>query len=330
MKREVPVEQAVGLTLAHDLTQIIPGTFKGRIFAKGHVIREEDIPLLLDIGKRFIYVIDIEAEEMHENDAAVTMAQALAGIGIGCSDVHEGKVVLKALQDGMLWIDAAKVLNINQIEGISLTTRSPWMHVKAGSSVAGVRPIPLVIARDKVMDVVRIAHEDAAERPVVDILPYQVRQAAIVTTGSEILSGRIEDKFGPTLREKLALFGVEVSSQTFPGDELTAIVAAIEAACSDGAQMVCVTGGMSVDPDDRSPAAIRRAATEVVTYGTPMLPGSMLMLAYRDQVPIFGLPGAVIYDPRTSFDVLLPRVLAGCQVNRMDIARLGVGGWLNA
>jgi Probable molybdopterin binding domain len=330
MKREVPVEQAVGMTLAHDLTRIVPGEFKGRVFAKGHVIREEDISTLLDIGKRFIYVLELEPGEMHENEAAVAMAQALGGDGIAYTEVHEGKVVLKAARDGMLWIDENRVLQMNQIEGISVTTRSPWMHVQIGTSVAGVRPIPLVIEREKVMDVVRIAQETDTDRRAIAVLPYQLRKAALVTTGSEIQSGRIEDKFGPTLREKLSLYGVEVVMQEFPGDEFPDIVAAIEAACSTGAEMVCVTGGMSVDPDDRSPAAIRHIATEVVTYGTPMLPGSMLMLAYRGTVPIFGLPGAVIYDSRTSFDVLLPRVLAGWKVSRLDIARLGVGGWLNA
>lgn len=330
MKREVPVEEAVGLTLAHDLTKIVPGEFKGRAFAKGHVIRTEDIPLLLDIGKRFIYVIELETDEMHENEAAIRMAHALGGDGIVYSDVHEGKVVLKAASDGMLWIDVGRVNEINEIDGISLTTRSPFIHVQAGTSVAGVRPIPLVIERDKVEEAVRIAQEGPTSQRTVEILPYVVQKAAIVTTGSEILSGRIQDKFGPTLREKLSLYGVEVVSQAFPGDEFADIVIAIADACSNGAQMVCVTGGMSVDPDDRSPAAIRQAASEVVTYGTPMLPGSMLMLAYRGLIPIFGLPGAVIYDARTSFDVLLPRVLSGRRVTSTEIARLGVGGWLNA
>ncbi|WDL95468.1 molybdopterin-binding protein [Alicyclobacillus sp. ALC3] len=325
--REVPVEQAVGLTLAHDMTRIVPGEFKGRAFAKGHVVTEADIPLLLDIGKRHIYILEIDDGELHENDGAVRMANAVAGPGVSQSDVHEGKVILKARADGMLWVDESRLFEMNRIADISIATRRPNSHVTAGTSVAGVRPIPLVVARDKVETVERIGQ--SAEQPVIDVIPYQAHKVALVTTGSEIQSGRIEDKAGPVLREKFAKFGAEVVSQSFPGDDLPDVVAAIGDACAGGATLVCVTGGMSVDPDDRSPAAIRSAATEVVTYGTPMLPGSMLMLAYKQDTAVFGLPGAVIYDRVTSFDLLLPRVLAGVRWTPDDIARYGAGGWLN-
>lgn len=330
--REVPVEQAIGMTLAHDMTRIVPGAFKGRAFAKGHVVSAEDIPLLLDIGKRHIYVLEIEPDELHENDGATRMARAVAGRGLSFSDVHEGKVVLKAKHAGVLYVDTDRLFEMNRIDDISISTRRPDSPVTETLSVAGVRPIPLVVAKDKVEAVERIAAAPSASalhRAVIDVLPYQPHRVALVTTGSEIASGRITDKAGPALREKFGVFGIEVVSQAFPGDDLPDIVSAIEAACADGATIVCVTGGMSVDPDDRSPAAIRQAAMEVVTYGTPMLPGSMLMLAYRGPIAIFGLPGAVIYDKVTSFDLLLPRALAGLRWRKDDIARLGAGGWLN-
>ncbi|MCL6592472.1 MAG: molybdopterin-binding protein [Alicyclobacillus sp.] len=324
--REVPVEQAVGMTLAHDLTRIVPGQFKGRAFAKGHVVRAEDIPLLLDIGKRHIYVLELAEHELHEDEAAQRMAHALGGSGVVYTAPHEGKVVLKAAHRGVLRVDAERVFAINRIEGLSLATRTPWSHAEEGQSLAGIRPIPLVIEAAKVEQAVAIAQ---AGGPVVEVLPYRMTQAALVTTGSEIQSGRIADKSGPVLREKLARYGVTVVRQDFPGDDLEEIVAAIRAALADGVPLVLVTGGMSVDPDDRSPGAIRTAADEVVTYGTPMLPGSMLMLAYAGAAAIFGLPGAVLHDPVTSFDILLPRVLAGVRLTRDDIARLGAGGWLN-
>jgi molybdenum cofactor synthesis domain-containing protein len=326
MKREVPVEQAIGMTLAHDLTRIVPGEFKGRVFKKGHVIQPEDIPVLLDIGKRYIYVLELEEGEMHENDAAVAMSRAVAGPGLTFSEVHEGKVVLKAAHPGVLVVDEERVFEINRIDGISFTTRRPWTHAAEGMSVAGIRPIPLVIEREKVERVTAIA----AGEPVIQVAPYIINRAVLVTTGSEIQTGRIQDKAGPVLREKLAKYGVTVERQVFPGDEPEQITAEIQKACDEGIRLVLVTGGMSVDPDDRSPGSIRRAADEVVTYGTPMQPGSMLMLAYRGDAVIFGLPGAVIHDPVTSFDVLLPRALAGIKLTRDDIARLGVGGWLNA
>ncbi|WAH41657.1 molybdopterin-binding protein [Alicyclobacillus fastidiosus] len=328
-RREVRVEDAVGLQLAHDMTRIVPGVFKGRQFRRGHVVREEDIPMLLDMGKRHIYVLELEAGELHEDDAAQQMAKALAGPGLVHSDVEEGKVVLRAKHDGMLWIDARRVVTMNSIEHISISTRRPYMHVREGQSVASVRPIPLVIGEDKIRAVELIAEETWGGRSIIDVLPYRDQQVHIVTTGSEIQSGRVQDKSGPVLREKFAEFGIEVKAQQFVGDEQEDITSAIATACDEGATLVCVTGGMSVDPDDRSPAAIRSAATEVVSHGTPVIPGSMLMLAYRERTAIFGLPGAVIHDARTSFDVLLPRILAGARVRKRDIAMLAIGGWLN-
>lgn len=329
MKREVRVEDAIGMTLAHDLTRIVPGEFKGRAFAKGHVIKEEDVPVLLDIGKRYIYVLDLDDDEMHENDAAQAMAAALAGDHLVQSDVHEGKVILKAEQDGMLWVDAEAVTRMNEIEGIAVTTRVPRSHVTSGMSVAGVRPIPLVIERSRVQKVVEIADAVRVQRAAIDVIPYTMKTAALITTGSEISSGRIVDKSGTLLGEKLETYGVRVVSQVFPGDEQEKIVQEIVSAADLGVDLVLVTGGMSVDPDDRSPASIRTAATKVISYGTPVQPGSMLMLAYRGKTAIFGLPGAVLHDARTSFDVLLPSVLARIKVTKSDIARLGVGGWLN-
>lgn len=318
------------MTLAHDLTRIVPGEFKGPAFKKGHIISREDIPLLLDIGKRFIYVLELEADELHENDGATRMAAALGGSGLTFTDVHEGKIVMKAAHDGMLWVDEERVFKMNMIDDISITTRRPYIAVRQGTSVAGVRPIPLTIKKEKIERLEQLAQTSFTERKAIEVLPYQPQKIAIVTTGSEVSTGRIEDKFGPSLTAKFASYGMAVESQVMTGDEQERIVEEIVRACDSGATLVCVTGGMSVDPDDRSPAAIRAAATEVVTYGTPMLPGSMLMLAYRHNTAIFGLPGAVIYDPLTSFDILLSRVLAGLRVTKADVARHGVGGWLNA
>ncbi|WP_067930006.1 molybdopterin-binding protein [Alicyclobacillus kakegawensis] len=329
MKREVPVEQAVGMVLAHDLTQIIPGQFKGVAFKLGHVIREEDIPRLLDMGKRHIYVLEPDDNELHENEGALRMAQAVTGPGVRLSEVHEGKVTMYAATRGLLWVNVETVTEMNKIPDIAVITRTPLVDVAEGESIGAVRPIPLLVERAKVERVEALAAA-VADRKVIDVLPYQPHRAAIVTTGTEIQSGRVADRSGPVLREKFARFGVEVISQVFPGDEVEAIAAAIVEACQGGASIVCVTGGMSVDPDDRSPGAIRRAVDIVVRYGMPLLPGSMTMLGYRGQTAVFGLPGAVIHDAKTAFDVLLPRVLAGVRITEDDIARLGVGGWLNA
>jgi molybdenum cofactor synthesis domain-containing protein len=324
MKREVRVEQAVGMMLAHDLTRIVPGEFKGRAFKKGHVIREEDIPALLDIGKEHIYVLELEEGELHENDAALCMASALCGEHMVYGEPHEGKVVLKSAIQGLLKVAEEPLIRINLIDEIAVVSKRSGIVLEPGDAIAGLRAIPLTIAKEKVEQVESIAREAA----VFEVKPFRKMRVGVVTTGSEVLKGRIEDKFGPVVREKLARFGSEVIEQKIVGDERVDICDAIVEFQQAGADMVICTGGMSVDPDDRTPGAIRAAATEVVSYGMPVLPGSMMMLAYREGMPIFGLPGCVIFDAFTSFDLLLPRVLAGEKVTRAEIAQLGHGGLL--
>lgn len=322
MKKEVRVEEAIGMRLAHDLTRIVPGEFKGRAFTKGHVITEADIPGLLNIGKEHIYVLELEEGELHENDAALRMAGVLAGEHMTYDEPHEGKVVLKSSVQGLLKIDKERLLRINMIDEIAVVAKENNTVLEPGDKIAGLRAIPLTIAEEKVADVEKISRESN----VFTVKPFRKLRVGIVTTGSEVLKGRIEDKFGPVVRAKLAHFGSEVIEQKIVGDLMEDIQNTVLDFQAQGADMVICTGGMSVDPDDRTPGAIRRVADEVVSYGIPMLPGSMMMLAYREGMPIFGLPGCVIFDPFTSFDVLLPRVLAGEKVTRIEIAELGHGG----
>ncbi|ASS76783.1 molybdopterin-binding protein [Tumebacillus algifaecis] len=324
MKKEVRVQDAIGMRLAHDLTRIVPGEFKGRLFKKGHLIAEEDIPALLDIGKEHIYILQLTAGELHEDDAALRMGAALAGEQMTFGEPHEGKVVLKANQQGLLKVDVERLFAINMIDEIAVVAKQTDTVLAPGDKIVGLRAIPLTVAEEKVEQVERIAADGA----VFSIKPFQRMKVGVVTTGSEVLNGRIEDKFGPRVREKLERFGSEVIEQKIVGDRLEDIAQAIVEFQQNGADLVLCTGGMSVDPDDRTPGAIKRVATEVVSYGMPVLPGSMMMLAYREGMPIFGLPGCVIFDDFTSFDILLPRVLAGEKVTRAEVARLGHGGLL--
>lgn len=324
MKKEVRVEDAIGMRLAHDLTRIVPGVFKGRAFTKGHIVCEQDIPELLNIGKEHIYVLDLAEGELHEDDAAMRMAAALHGEHMSYGEPHEGKVVLKADIQGLLQVDVERLFRINSIDEIAVVARQTNTVLEAGDKICGLRAIPLTVAEAKVAQVESIARDQA----VFKVIPFQNMKVGVVTTGSEVLKGRIEDKFGPVVREKLARFGSTVIEQKIVGDAVEDIHAAIVAFHEQGADLVLCTGGMSVDPDDRTPGGIKAAATRIVSYGIPMLPGSMMMLAYRDSMPIFGLPGCVIFDDFTSFDVLLPRVLAGLTVTRAEIAELGHGGLL--
>ncbi|TJY42716.1 molybdopterin-binding protein [Cohnella pontilimi] len=327
--REVKVEDAVGLVLAHDLTQIVPGTFKGRLFRKGHRISEQDISKLKDIGKEHLYVIDLAPSDLHEDDAALRMAVALAGEHVAYGDPHEGKVSLKSEINGLAAIDPDFVHTVNAAGEVALATILNHQVVRQGDTLAATRVIPLIVPEAKVADVERLAakyrNEHGGRAPVA-VRPLRRMRAGLLTTGTEVFSGRIADKFGPAVRAKLESLGSEVAEQRFAPDDRHTIVKEIRYFLGQGYDMILVSGGMSVDPDDRTPGAIAAAGADIVSYGTPMLPGSMLLFGYLEGVPIFGLPGCVMHDPYTSFDVLLPRVLAGDVIVREDIITMGYGG----
>ena len=322
--KEIPVQQAVGMVLGHDVTRIVPGAFKGAAFKKGHIIRSEDIPLFLDLGKQRIFVFELAAGQLHENEAARRIAQAAAGGGLILSEPSEGKINLVAAQGGLLKINVAGLHQINHIEEIVLATLHSHQPVIAGQIVAGTRIIPLVIDKQKIHAVEAVCRDN---HPILEIRPFVPHQVGIVTTGSEVYHGRIEDKFGPVVQAKLIELGSTILRQVLVSDDVAMTVGAIRDLIRDGADMVAVTGGMSVDPDDQTPASIRAAGARVITYGAPVLPGAMFMLAYIGDVPVVGLPGCVMYYKASIFDLVVPRLLAGDSVSREDIASMGHGGF---
>lgn len=326
--REVKVEDAVGMVLAHDLTQIVPGEFKGRLFRKGHVVVSEDIPKLKDIGKENLYVIELAESDLHEDDAAERMAAALSGGNTIYGEPHEGKVSIKSEITGLACIEREVVDEINRLGEIALATVMNDRVVHAGEALAATRAIPLIVPVEKVQEVERIADDYRKRygRAPVSVRSFRSIKAGLLTTGSEVFTGRINDKFGPAVRAKLEALGSVVAEQRFVPDDRQTIVKEIHYFLKQGYDMILVTGGMSVDPDDRTPGAITAAGTEIISYGTPMLPGSMLMFGYLQGIPIFGLPGCVMHDPYTSFDVILPRVLAGDTIVKEDIIGMGYGG----
>ncbi|MGG4036056.1 molybdopterin-binding protein [Paenibacillus cisolokensis] len=330
--KEVPVREAIGMALAHDLTQIVPGSFKGRLFAKGHIITEEDIPRLLDIGKEHIYVMELAPGELHEDDAAIRMARALAGEGTELAGPREGKVTVRSNITGLAAVDERFVHAVNEIGDIALATVRTHTVVRPGDPLAATRAIPLVVPAGKVETVERLAAEyrDAhGGAAPVGVRPLHRKRIGLLTTGGEVYSGRIADRFGPVVRQKVEALGSEVAEQRFAPDDRQIIVNEIYYLLECGYDIILVTGGMSVDPDDRTPGAIRETGADIVSYGTPMLPGSMLLMGYLKGRPIMGLPGCVMHDPYTSFDALLPRILAGDTITRDDIVALGYGGLLH-
>jgi molybdenum cofactor synthesis domain-containing protein len=330
MLREVKVEDAVGMILPHDLTQILPGEFKGRLFRKGHQIEQADIPALLSIGKEHIYVMELESGFLHEDEAAQRMAQAIRGANLALSEPHEGKVSVKSTIHGLAKINKSFVDAVNALDRVVVSTIKSNSVVREGQSLAGTRVIPLIVEESLIADVEKLALETVdSGSTIIEVKPFRKLRAGLITTGSEVFKGRIQDKFGPVVKEKLAALGSEVIDQQFAPDDSETIVKHIHDFLQQGVDLILVTGGMSVDPDDRTPGAIKQSGARIVSYGTPMLPGSMLMMAYHGLVPIMGLPGCVMHDPYTSFDVLLPRICAGEEIIREDITEMGYGGLYN-
>ena len=320
--KKIPVAEAVGSILCHDITQIIPGEFKGRAFKKGHIITEEDIPVLLSLGKDHVYVWEKKEGYLHENEAAERLAKLAAGWGISLSEVKEGKINLIADYSGLLKINTELLIKLNSLGEIILVTRHNNFPVEKGQKVAGTRVIPLIIKEDKIKE----AENLAEGQNVVWILPFRKIKVGLVITGNEVYYSRIKDGFGPVVRKKLADYSCEIVEERIVPDNSKKIANSIKELINKGAQMIICTGGMSVDPDDVTPTGIKKVGAKIISYGAPVLPGSMFLLAYRDNIPILGLPGCVMYFKTTVFDLVLPRVLVGDKITQEDIASYGHGG----
>mgnify|MGYP003235514324 FL=1 len=323
----IKTEDAVGHVLCHDITQIIKGVTKDAVFRKGHIVTEEDIPVLLSVGKENLYVWEKEEGMLHENDAAEILRQICQGEHMHPSDVKEGKIELIADIDGVLKIEREKLRKVNSLGEIMIASRHGDFPVKKGDKLAGTRVIPLVISEEKMQQ----AKDVTAGGVIFNILPYKKKKAGIVTTGSEVYYHRIKDTFTPVIEEKLAEYDIEIGGHEICNDDPQMIENAIRSLLADGCNMIVCTGGMSVDPDDRTPYAIRQVTGEIVSYGAPVLPGAMFLLAYyreegKEVIPVIGLPGCVMYSKRTIFDLVLPRLTVGEILTAEDLNTLGEGG----
>lgn len=316
-------EDAVGQVLCHDITQIIKGVTKDAVFRKGHVIREEDIPVLLSVGKDHIYIWEKDAGVLHENEAAEILREICQGENMHPSEVKEGKIELIADCDGLLKINKEKLLAVNSLGQMMIAARHGNFAVKKGDKLAGTRIIPLVIEEEKMQK----AKEAAGSEPLLQLLPFQQKKVGIVTTGNEVYYERIKDTFTPVIIDKVSEFGAEIMGHEVCPDDHETITAAIKKLLATGAEFVICTGGMSVDPDDKTPLAIKNTGADIVSYGAPVLPGAMFLLSYYDgNIPVVGLPGCVMYAKRTIFDLVLPRLMADDKVTAEDLQELGEGG----
>ena len=319
--KKINVENAVGMALCHDVTAMYDG-FKGAAFKRGHIIREEDIPLLLDYGKRTVFVWEEHAGEIHEEDAALRMAAMAPVRGAHYTGPSEGKVLLMAEERGMFRVDRDLLQKLNSIGDITIASLPDHYPVEKGARLASMRIVPLVTEEKQIAE----AEELCRDKKLFDLRPYQHRKIGVVITGSEVYHGRIKDKFEPVVRKKMEAYPSEIVGVAICDDDLDMIVNSAKKHMEHGANLLIFTGGMSVDPDDLTPSAIRALGADIVSHGIPSQPGNMTLAAYLGDTAILGVPGAAISLPTTVFDVLLPQIFAGDKLTKEELVHLGSGG----
>ncbi len=324
MLKTVKVEEAVGLKLAHDLTEIRPGEFKGPAFRKGHTVCDEDICRLQRLGKNHLYVLELAEDEIHENEAAALLAGALAGEGVTWeNNPREGKIDLYAATDGLLRVEVPALAAFNLVDEVMCATLHNHQLVKQGDKVAATRAIPLIMKRAAIERAAAIASQNGG---VISVRPLQKKRVGLLITGNEVFHGLIEDRFAPILRRKVEELGSEVAAVAFRPDDAPAIARTIQAFLQQGCDLLLLSGGMSVDPDDVTRHAIRLAGATEVHYGSAVLPGAMFLVAYLGATPLLGVPACALHHPVTVLDLVLPRILAGERPGKVDLALLGHGG----
>ncbi len=319
--KKIRVEDAIGMTLCHDITAMRDG-FKGAAFHRGHVITAQDIEPLLDLGKRTVFVWEENAGEIHEEDCALRLAAMAPVDGAAYTDPSEGKVVLLARQRGMFRVNNALLHDINAIGDITICTLPDHYPVEEGARLASMRIVPLVTQETQI----RQAEALCRGKKLFELLPYHPRSVGVIITGSEVYTGRIQDKFEPVVRTKLAAYPGEILGVTLCDDDPSMIETTARRYVAQGADFLIFTGGMSVDPDDVTPTAIRNLGAHIISHGVPAQPGNMTLMAYWGDIPIIGVPGAAISLPTTMFDVLLPQIYTGLPLTKEDLIRLGDGG----
>ena len=319
--KKIKVQDAIGMALCHDITEMNDG-FKGVAYKRGHVIREEDISHMLAIGKQHIFVWEDQTGEIHEDDCARRMAAMAPVDDAHYTEPAEGKVLLIADRRGMFRVNRPMLNQLNAIGDITICTLPDHYPVEAGARLASMRIVPLVTQEAQILAVERLC----AEEKLLDLRPYRQKKVGVIITGSEIYHGRIQDKFAPVIRSKLTQYPCEIIGITICDDDLDSIVAEAKQLLRAGADFLIFTGGMSVDPDDLTPTAIRQLGAQIVTHGVPSQPGNMTLVAYLDEIPILGVPGAAIKLPTTVFDVLLPQIFAGDKITKEELIGLADGG----
>ena len=321
--KKIRVEDAVGTVLAHDMTRIIRGKFKGVGFQKGHIVQKKDIPELLKIGKQYLYVLDLGKNQLHEDDAATRIANAISDQNLEFSEPREGKINISTKYAGLLKINVDALLQVNKMENIIVATLKNNFPCNKGEIIAATRIIPLTIPAKYIEALEALAKNN---KTILSVKPYQSLKVGALVTGSEVYNGLITDDFGPSVGKKITEAGCTLIKKIIVPDDVTAISNAIQELKDLGSELIITTGGLSVDPDDVTRQGVIAAGADVTFYGSPVLPGAMLMVSILDHIPVISLPACVFYYKQTVFDLIFPRVLAGETISEDDIAAMGHGG----
>ena len=319
--KKINVEDAIGMAICHDITEMRDG-FKGARFKRGHVIQEEDIPKFLDLGKRTVFVWEENAGEIHEEDCALRMAEMTKLPNVSFQGPAEGKMLMIAEERGLFRVHTDLQKEINSIGDITISSLPDHYPVEKGARLASMRIVPLVTKEEQIIK----AEELCKEQKLFELYPYKNRKIGVIITGSEVYTGRIKDKFEPVIRAKMQHFPSEILGVTICDDNLDMIVEAGQKYLNMGADFLIFTGGMSVDPDDLTPTAIRQLGANIISHGVPAQPGNMTLVAYLNDIAILGVPGAAISLPTTMLDVFLPQIFAGIKFTKQDLINLGDGG----
>lgn len=325
--KSVPVAETVGHRTLHDMTMIDPGVSKGPAFEKGQMIGVGDLCRLQQMGRQHLYVQEegqVGPEWVHEDEAALAFARAMAGDGVTYSDPpREGKINFLAAQNGLLVVDEERLEVFNLVPRVMCACRQNFTVLSQGRMLGATRAIPLYLPRgdfEKTLAVLR-------DGPLFQVLPLRQPRVGIMVTGTEVFMGLIEDKFVPIITTKVGKFGGEVLKSLIVPDERRAISQSVQELLDCGIDLLVTTAGLSVDPDDVTRQGLMDAGATDLIYGAPILPGAMTLLARIGQVQVIGVPACALYFKTTSFDLLLPRLLAGLEITRRDLARMGLGAF---
>jgi len=323
----VPVEEAVGRHALSDMTRIVPGREKGPAFRRGQELTAGDVCRLQQMGRGRVYTVegtDPGSAWVHEDEAALAFAAAMAGEGISYTDKpSEGKIDFEALRDGLLLVDSERLEMFNLVPGVMCSARQPFSVLGRGRRFAGTRAIPLYLARTEFEKAMSILQEG----PLFNVRPLRSANVGVLVTGTEVFRGLVEDKFIPIIRHKVEKLGSRIAEALIVPDEKPAIQEGVQRLLDSGSDLIITTAGLSVDPDDVTRQALLDAGVQDMLYGAPILPGAMTLIARIGSVPVFGVPACALYFKTTSLDLLLPRLLAGIPISRQDLARMADGGY---